>query len=371
VLDASKAVGVASSLRNTATRAEFAVKYQAEQAALREAHASATQAKPLLTLTEARSRKPAMAWENATLPKPSFTGTRVLSKIALDELVPLIDWSPFFHAWELRGRYPRILEDPSMGAKARELWADAQRLLERILRENLFEARAVYGFFPANSQGDDVLLYTDESRRQTRATLHFLRQQMDKPEGQQNHCLADYIQPVPANGQPANDYLGLFASTAGFGVEALCREFESKHDDYNSIMAKALADRFAEALAEYLHRQARIDWGFGQTEKLSIEDLHREKYRGVRPAPGYPACPDHSEKQLLWELLAVEKTVGIRLTESCAMLPASSVSGYYFAHPEAKYFGVGKIGRDQLADYQLRKGMPMAELERWLAPNLD
>ncbi len=371
VVDASKAVGVASSLRNTTTRASFAAQYQAEQAALREAHAGATQGKPLLSLAEARARKSVITWESATLPKPSFTGTRVLSKIALDELVPLIDWSPFFHAWELRGRYPRILEDPAMGAKARELWADAQRLLERIVRENLFEARAVYAFFPANSQGDDVLLYTDESRRQTRATLHFLRQQMDKPEGQQNHCLADYIQPVPVNGQSAGDYLGMFASTAGHGVEALCREFESQHDDYNSIMAKALADRFAEALAEYLHRQARIDWGFGLTEKLSIEDLHRERYRGIRPAPGYPACPDHTEKQLLWELLEVEKAVGIRLTESCAMWPASSVSGYYFAHPEAKYFGVGKIGRDQLADYQLRKGMPMAALERWLAPNLD
>ena len=375
VIDASKAVGVANSLKNAATRPVFAEQYRREQDALRQTHANSSTQKLLLSLAQAQARKPELAWNAETLSRPAFTGTRVLEDVPLRELMPLIDWSPFFHAWELRGRFPRILEDPTVGARARELHEDALKLLDRIVREKRFTARGTYGFFPANSRGDDVEIYTTEDRRELKAVFHFLRQQMDKPEGQFNHCLADFIRPGPAsdNGSPPapTDYLGLFAVTTGHGVDALCREFEKDHDDYNSIMTKALADRLAEAFAEYLHRQARIDWGFGKEENLSVEDLTREKYRGIRPAPGYPACPDHSEKRTLWEVLDAEKATGISLTESCAMLPASSVSGFYFAHPQAKYFAVGKIGRDQVLDYHRRKGQSLAEIERWLAPYLD
>ncbi len=374
VLDASKAVGVANSLRSETARAAFATQCRTEQEALRQAYAQASQRKPLLSLEQARARKPVLDWTATPLARPAFIGVRALSSVPLPELARYIDWSPFFHAWELRGRYPRILEDPEIGARARELWEDAQKLLTRIIGEKRFDARGVYGFYPANSRGDDVEIYADEDRRTPLAVFHFLRQQMDKPAGQSNHCLADYVHPVSEHGdgkEKAADYLGLFAVTSGHGVEDLCREFEQSNDDYNSIMAKALADRLAEAFAEYLHRQARLDWGFGRDENLSLEDMQHERYRGIRPAPGYPACPDHSEKQILWRVLDPAKAAGLRLTESCAMQPASSVSGFYFAHPEAKYFGVGKIGRDQLADYQRRKGLPMAEVERWLAPNLD
>jgi 5-methyltetrahydrofolate--homocysteine methyltransferase len=294
--------------------------------------------------------------------------------LSLADLVPFIDWSPFFHTWEIRGRYPAILEQP----EAKKLFEDAQQLLGDIVRRKALVARAVYGFFPANAIGDDVELYTDESRSQVLTTLHFLRQQADKPTGQFNHCLADYVAPKldPAgNQQPASgslaDYLGAFAVSAGFGVEALCREFERDHDDYNSIMTKALADRLAEAFAEYLHKRAREEWGFGRTETLSNEDLIREHYRGIRPAAGYPACPDHTEKQLLWNLLEVEQRTGIKLTESCAMWPGASVSGLYFAHPESKYFAVGKLGRDQVLDYRLRKQMEVPTVERWLGPYLN
>jgi 5-methyltetrahydrofolate--homocysteine methyltransferase len=295
--------------------------------------------------------------------------------IALSDLVPFIDWSPFFHTWELRGRYPAILEKP----EARKLFDDAQQLLAEILRNKSLTARAVYGFFPANAVGDDVELYTDETRTRALGTLHFLRQQMDKGPGQFNHCLADFVAPklVPSvdhnsnTGRQVADYLGAFAVSTGFGVEDLCRHFEDDHDDYNSIMTKALADRLAEAFAEYLHQRARVEWGFGRSENLSHDDLIREQYRGIRPAAGYPACPDHTEKWLLWNLLEVEKQTGIRLTESCAMWPAASVSGLYFSHPESKYFAVGKIGRDQILDYHSRKQMDLGTVERWLGPYLN
>jgi 5-methyltetrahydrofolate--homocysteine methyltransferase len=287
-----------------------------------------------------------------------------ISPIALSELVPFIDWSPFFHTWELRGRYPAILEN----SEARKLFDDAQRLLRQIVEENSLTARAVYGLFPANAVGDDVEIYTDESRTKVRTTFHFLRQQMDKPSNQFNHCLADFIAPRES---AIPDHLGAFAVSAGFGTDDLCRKFESDHDDYNSIMTKALADRLAEAFAEYLHKKARQEWGFGEHENLTQEELIREKYRGIRPAAGYPACPDHTEKQLLWDLLAVEKNTGIKLTESYAMWPGASVSGLYFAHPDSKYFGVGKIGRDQVLDYHLRKQMTLSAVERWLGPYLD
>ncbi|HVM48719.1 MAG TPA: vitamin B12 dependent-methionine synthase activation domain-containing protein, partial [Candidatus Acidoferrum sp.] len=289
--------------------------------------------------------------------------------IALSELVPYIDWSPFFHTWELRGRYPAIIQEQP---EARKLFEDAQQLLNEIVQHKLLAARAVYGFFPANAAGDDIELYTDASRHAALTTFHFLRQQMEKPADQHNHCLADYVAPKqPAGGERLADYIGAFAVSVGFGAEELCRKFEQDHDDYNSIMTKALADRLAEAFAEYLHQRARRDWGYGQGERLSSEDLIRERYRGIRPAAGYPACPDHTEKLTLWKLLEVERNTGITLTESCAMWPGASVSGLYFAHPEAKYFGVGKIGRDQVLDYAARKQVSLREVERWLGPYLN
>ena len=339
-------------------------KVREEQDSLRERHLNQADAKPLLKIEEARAHRTPIDWKTSDIPKPAFTGSRVLQDFSLQELVKFIDWSPFFHAWELRGRYPEILKEP----RARELFDDAQKLLEEIVGKKLIQARAVYGFFPANSVEDDIELYTDPSRRQVLTTFHTLRQQMDKPEGQFNHALADFIAPKSSG---RLDYLGAFAVSAGFGVDALCARFEKDHDDYNSIMTKALADRLAEAFAECLHKRARQDWGYGKDENLSNDDLIREKYRGIRPAAGYPACPDHTEKRILWDLLQVERSTGIKLTESCAMWPASSVSGLYFAHPQSKYFGVGKIGRDQVLDYHLRKGMDLREIERWLSPNLS
>jgi 5-methyltetrahydrofolate--homocysteine methyltransferase len=317
-------------------------------------------------------------WNTADIPVPEFTGSRVLSSepdlgpatakhrsaITLAELVPFIDWSPFFHTWEMRGRYPAILENP----EAKRLFEDATKLLQEIVDQRLLQARAVYGFFPANSVDDDVELYTDAARTQVLTTFRFLRQQASKPPDQFNLCLADFVAPK-SSGRP--DFIGAFAVSAGFGVEELCRKFEQDHDDYSAIMTKALADRLAEAFAEYLHRLARVEWGFGKQETLSHEELIREKYRGIRPAAGYPACPDHTEKWRLWELLQVEANTGIKLTESCAMWPGASVSGLYFAHPESRYFAVGKLGRDQVLDYHLRKQMDLQSVERWLGPYLN
>jgi len=264
----------------------------------------------------------------------------------------------------LRGRYPAILEN----SEAKALFDDAQKLLQQILSQGSLTAHGVYGFFPANAHGDDVELYTDASRKTLLTTFHFLRQQMDKGAGQFNFSLADFIAPKETG---LADHIGAFAVSAGFGVENLCQKFEHDHDDYSSILTKALADRLAEAFAEYLHKRVREEWGYGKTENLNHEELISEKYRGIRPAAGYPACPDHAEKRILWELLAVEKNTGIKLTESCAMWPGASVSGVYFAHPQARYFGVGKIDRDQVQDYQRRKGSDLSEIERWLSPNLN
>ena len=382
VLDASRAVGVVGSLINPGLKPAFVENVRGEYDKLRAQHSAQT-AKPLLTVEEARRRHTPIEWKEADVSKPAFTGVRVLSSdsqspiaesqlpMTVSELVPFIDWSPFFHTWELRGRYPAILEKP----EAKKLFEEAQELLDEIIRGNLLTVRGVYGFFPANSVGDDVELYTDDSRTSVLTTFHFLRQQMEKPGGQFNHCLADYVAPKAPRATSSNsqlpDYLGAFAVTAGFGVEELCRKFEADHDDYNSIMTKALADRLVEAFAELLHQRARKEWGYGQTENLAPDDLIREKYRGIRPAAGYPACPDHTEKWALWKLLDVEKNTGIKLTESCAMWPGASVSGLYFAHPESKYFAVGKIGRDQVLDYHHRKQMDLATVERWLGPYLN
>ena len=295
--------------------------------------------------------------------------------MTLSELVPLIDWTPFFHTWELRGVYPKILEHEKHGEEARKLFADAQTLLEKIIGEKLLSPRGVYGLFPAHRVGDDVQLYTDESRTGVLTTFHFLRQQIEKTDGTPNWCLADFIAPKHSTSNiqhpTLNDHLGAFAVTSGHGLKELVEKFKADHDDYNAILAEALADRLAEAFAEFLHRRVREEWGYGRNEKLSNADLVGEKYRGIRPAAGYPACPDHTEKGILWKLLDVEKHTGIKLTESFAMWPGSSVSGLYFAHPESRYFAVGKLGRDQILDYHLRKGLTLQEVERWLGPWLN
>ncbi len=288
-------------------------------------------------------------------------------QVPLETLVDYIDWSPFFHTWELRGRYPAILEDEVVGQQAQELFADAQQLLQQIVSEKLLTARGVFGFWPANSLGDDVEIYRDEKREEIVARFHFLRQQMQKPAGQSNYCLADLVAPKSSG---KRDYLGGFAVTAGIGADELAKKFQADHDDYNAIMTKALADRLAEAFAEYLHEKARQAWGFGREEGLTKEDLIRERYRGIRPAPGYPASPDHVEKGTLFLQLEAEKNTGIALTESFAMHPGASVSGLYFSHPEARYFAVGKIERDQAQDYAARKGVSLGTIEKWLAPNL-
>ncbi len=367
VLDASRAVGVVSHLINPELKPAFTEKNRLDQDHVRQAHQDRGP-KTLLTLAQARERKTPIDWKTGDLPRPAFIGVRVLDRFPLDQIVPFIDWTPFFHAWELRGRYPSILEDSAIGEKARELFADGQKLLQGIVGHGSLTARGVYGFYPANSVGDDIEVYADESRTKVLTTFHTLRQQMEKPAGQFNQALADFVAPRSTG---LADHLGGFAVTAGIGIEALCERFEKDHDDYNSIMAKALADRLVEAFAECLHKRAREDWGYGAREQLSYDDLIRERYRGIRPAPGYPACPDHTEKGLLFNLLEVEKHTSIHLTESFAMYPASSVSGWYFAHPESRYFAVGKIGRDQAVDYQLRKEMDLRTIERWLAPNLN
>ena len=390
VLDASRAVGVVNSLLNEELKSAFDKKTREDYERLRREHSARTQRKNLLTLEEARANRTPIDWSNYVPPKPEFLGVRVyqtagsaqddtVRSFSLRTLAEYIDWSPFFHAWELRGRYPAIFEDPKIGKHARELFDDAQNLLDRIVAKNLLVARGVHAFWRANSVGDDVDLYADDDRTKKLATFYFLRQQMQKPAGQFNHCLADYVAPVNGGSfdsaqdrrrPPLQDYLGGFAVSV-HGADEVAEEFKQQHDDYSAIMTKSLADRLAEAFAEYLHQQTRIAWGFGRDEQLSHADLIREKYRGIRPAAGYPACPDHAEKGTLFELLDAEHNADIKLTESFAMHPGSSVSGLYFSHPEAKYFGVGQIGRDQVVDYATRHGESVPAVEKRLAPNLD
>ncbi|HEX6736979.1 MAG TPA: vitamin B12 dependent-methionine synthase activation domain-containing protein, partial [Vicinamibacteria bacterium] len=366
VLDASRAVTVVSSLKSAQGRAALDVENRREQETLRAQHAAKAEALRVLPIAEARRRRPALDWDAYEPPRPAFSGARAL-EVPLPEIVPYIDWTPFFVTWEMRGTYPRIFENESWGARARELFDDAQALLRRIVDEKLLTARAVYGFFPAQAAGDDIALFEDEARRRPGLTLHTLRQQTERPAGQPHVALADYVAPRESG---RADWLGAFAVTAGVGLPALVAAFEREHDDYGAIMAKALADRLAEALAEKLHQQARRDWGYGREEHLSVDELIRERYRGIRPAPGYPACPDHTEKRLLFDLLDATRAAGIELTESFAMDPAASVCGLYFAHPEARYFTVGRIGEDQVVDYARRKGLELRAAERWLAPNL-
>jgi 5-methyltetrahydrofolate--homocysteine methyltransferase len=373
VLDASRAVGVVNALLNEQLKSDFDRKTREDYERLRREHAAKTKGKKLLTLEQARANRTPIDWRRYAPPKPEFLGARVYVpgkiSIAVRDLIEYIDWSPFFHAWELRGRYPAIFDDPKMGKQARELFDDAQELLERIAAKNLLIPRGVYAFWLANAVGDDVHVYADEARTEEIATFYFLRQQMQKPPAQFNHCLADYIGPADGGQiQPLQDHLGGFAVSI-HGADELSEEFKRQHDDYSAIMSKALADRLAEAFAEYLHKEARIAWGFGRDEQLSNADLIREKYRGIRPAAGYPACPDHAEKRTLFDLLDAENNAGIRLTESYAMHPGASVSGLYFSHPDSKYFGVGQIGRDQITDYAARRNEAVSAVEKRLAPN--
>ncbi|HUB87826.1 MAG TPA: methionine synthase, partial [Verrucomicrobiae bacterium] len=361
VLDASRAVPIAGSLISAENKPRFTQQIRDEYERVRAQHAG--QRAKLISIEEARANSPKLKFDD--LPRPEFVGARTIEP-SLEELIGFIDWSPFFHTWELRGVYPKIFQHEKHGEEARKLFADAQKLLEKITAEKLLQPRAVYGFFLANRIGDDVELYTDESRVKVLTTFHFLRQQIDKGDGTPNYCLADFIAP-----KGSQDFIGGFAVTSGHGLKELVEKFKADHDDYNAIMAEALADRLAEAYAEFLHKRVREEWGYGKTEKFSSEDLIQEKYRGIRPAAGYPACPDHTEKKILWQLLDVEKNTGIHLTESFAMWPGSSVSGLYFAHPESKYFAVGKLGRDQILDYHLRKGMTLQEVEKWLGPWLN
>ncbi len=368
VLDASRVVNVVSSLLSPQQKPAFIAENTAKQERQREEFAARRNKRALLSLDQARARKQIYDWPTIDIPRPEFLGPKVFSDVPLSEIVPFIDWGPFFSAWELHGRYPQILEDAVVGEEAKKLFADAQTLLAQIIAEKRFTAKAIIGFWPCNAIGDDIEIYADESRSTVVTRFHQLRQQLDKPADQFNHCLADYIAP---NDSGRIDYLGGFAVTSGHGVEEFAAEFREKQDDYNAIMAQALGDRLAEALAELMHKRAREACGYGKTESLTMEEIIREKYRGIRPAPGYPACPDHTEKPILFDLLSVEAATGIKLTESNAMYPASSVSGWYFNHPDSKYFGVGKLGRDQVTDYATRKGQTLAEAERWLGPYLD
>jgi len=365
VLDASRAVPVTTSLLSEDGRAGFIERHTAEYEALRKSHAAPKN--QTVSLDTARQRHTPIEWRAEDIPAPSFTGIRVLNDFPLETLRRYIDWSPFFHTWGLKGIYPRILENENHGAQAKQLFADGNALLDRIIREKLLTARAVYGLFPASAIGDDVELYSDSARSRPLDRLHFLRQQAredDKP----CRSLADFIAPKATG---LADHVGAFAVTAGIGLKELSDKFRADNDDYNAIMAEALADRLAEAFAECLHKEVRDEWGYGLAENLTPEELIREQYRGIRPAPGYPACPDHTEKGTIWRLLNVEANTGMLLTESFAMWPGSSVSGLYFAHPESRYFSLGKIERDQVAEYAERKGMTLAEAERWLGPNLN
>jgi 5-methyltetrahydrofolate--homocysteine methyltransferase len=368
VKDASRAVGVAGSLLSKDLKGPYVAGIRADYAQVRARRAAQDEARDLVPLSEARANPVPIDWAHYQPPTPAEPGIQVLSDIPLDEIAAYIDWTFFFHAWQLKGRYPQILEDAEKGEEARKLHDDAVAMLHRIISERWLSASAVIGLFPANRVGDDVLVYEDESRAETRLTFHFLRKQGRQPKGRPNECLADFIAPADL-GLP--DYIGGFACTAGIGIDAHVRRFEQDHDDYSALMLKALADRLAEALAEMLHQRVRTrHWRYASEEGLPNEALIEEQYQGIRPAIGYPACPDHTEKDLLWQLLDAERNTGIWLTESKAMVPTAAVSGLYFSHPESRYFAVGKINRDQVADYAERKGMRVAEVERWLGPNL-
>jgi 5-methyltetrahydrofolate--homocysteine methyltransferase len=396
VADASRAVGVASNLLSNEHRDTYATTLHQEYETVRQRRAAVNQARNLIAIEEARANPTPIDWSRyrphtPNLCQPGYRPSETVEIVRLDQVtrepcatllvmkdIPLaeltgyIDWTFFFHAWQLKGRYPQILDDEAKGEEAKQLYADAQSMLQKVIDEGWLRAAAVIGLFPANSRGDDILVYRNETRSQTLTTLHNLRKQGRQPGGGKNahynESLADYIAPE-AGERP--DYIGAFACTAGIGIEQKISEFEQDHDDYHAIMLKALADRLAEALAEWLHERVRKEyWGYAKEESLSNQELIAENYTGIRPAMGYPASPDHTEKDLLWELLSVEAHTGIWLTESKAMVPTASVSGLYFSHPDARYFAVGKLNRDQVSDYARRKGYSVTDMERWLAPNL-
>ena len=366
IIDASRAVPATTSLLSDDGKAQFVSQHRAEYEAVRKAHAVPKQ--KTISLGTARARRTPIEWRAEDLPVPEFTGVRVLDNFPLATLREYIDWTPFFHTWELKGVYPRILDDEKQGEQARQLFSEADALLDEIIEKKLLTARGVYGLFPAAAICDDVELYTDETRARKLEIFHFLRQQANREGNEPCRSLADFIAPKSTG---LRDHIGAFAVTSGIGLKDLTDQFRAAHDDYNAIMAEALADRLAEAFAECLHKRVRDEWGCGREENFSPAEMIQEKYRGIRPAPGYPACPDHTEKGTIWCLLDVEAKTGIRITESFAMWPGSSVSGLYFAHPESRYFSLGKIDREQVADYAERKGMSVAETERWLSPNLN
>jgi 5-methyltetrahydrofolate--homocysteine methyltransferase len=368
VLDASRSVTVCSTLMSDENREEYITNIHNEYSKARETHLSKQTDKKFKSIEEARAGKFQIDLNTAVAAKPLFIGTKAFVDFSLEELVPYIDWTPFFHTWELRGSYPRIFEDEFVGKEAKKLYEEARILLDKIISDKSLKAKGVIGFWPANSVGDDIELYTDESRTQIYRTIHTLRQQAEKAADEPYFALSDFI--APKNSGIA-DYWGGFAVTTGIGCDELVAEFEKNFDDYNSIMVKALADRLAEAFAERMHELVRKEfWAYSHDESLSSEDLIKEKYRGIRPAPGYPACPDHTEKATLFEILDAENLTGIHLTESFAMYPTAAVSGFYFAHPQSRYFGLGKINKDQVEDYAVRKGLTLEETERWLSPNL-
>ena len=367
VNDASRAVGVVGALMSAEGRKTYVAETRTEYARIAAAHARGQQNKQRLSLADARANALMLDWKSYAPPRPSFLGTKVFKDYSLAELEPFIDWSPFFATWELTDKFPEILDDKKFGEAARALYADARAMLEKIIAENWFRARAAIGFWPANAQGDDIVVYADEARGKPAAVLHTLRQQLSRREGRANTALADFVAP---SGVP--DHVGAFIVTAGLGEDDVAERFKGANDDYSSILVKALADRLAEAFAEHMHQRVRREfWGYAADETLSPADLIGEKYRGIRPAPGYPAQPDHTEKGTLFSLLDGERAIGVKLTESFAMWPGASVSGLYFSHPQSHYFGIGKIERDQIEDYARRKGWTVAEAEKWLAPVLN
>jgi 5-methyltetrahydrofolate--homocysteine methyltransferase len=369
VNDASRAVGVASALLSPERREAYAAEVRADYAKISAAHFRAQADKKRLKLTAARANAPHFDFTRTPPKKPAFFGIKTFAEYDLAELAEYIDWTPFFQTWELTGRFPAILDDPKVGEVARSLYDDARKMLDLIVKEKWFKAQATIGFWPANAEGDDIAVYADDTRKEKIATFHTLRQQLEKREGRFNTALSDFIAPA-ASGVP--DYIGAFVVTAGIGEDIIADRFKNANDDYSSILCKALADRLAEAFAERMHARVRREfWGYAPEETLKPDELILEQYAGIRPAPGYPAQPDHTEKATLFRLLDAEKTAGVKLTESFAMWPGSSVSGLYFSHPESYYFGVGKIERDQVEDYAARKDMTVAETERWLAPVLN
>jgi 5-methyltetrahydrofolate--homocysteine methyltransferase len=366
VTDASRAAGVVEKLLNPNSRTAFTQANRDAQKRDVENFRQRQQTK-LISYEAACAKRWTTDWATAVIDTPEFVGVRQVDSVPLADLIPFIDWSPFFMSWELRGKYPAIFSDPVVGTEAKKLFDDAQQLLAMIVREDALRSRAVYGFFAANSVGDDIALFADDTRASEIGRVHTLRQQWERKGQDVFHALADFVAPLESG---RKDYIGAFACTTGHGCDELCQRYDREHDDYSSILVKALADRLAEACAEWLHAKVRREWGFGRDESLSTDELIEEKYRGIRPAPGYPACPDHTEKQSIFSLLDAGNATGMSLTESFAMFPAASVSGLYFAHPDSRYFAVDRITRDQVESYAARKGMPVAEVERWLSPNL-